>query len=128
MSLLTRLLLAVLLIVTASAFAQKTIAITSPDAQIKFWLSTDSNGLFYKIAYKGVLMADKSRLNISFKEGGAFNNKLAVIAASPKKLTEDYELITGKTSKVHSECNQVIIPVTEQTGSKRRLEVESARV
>ena len=124
MSVLKRLLLAVLLLATANTFAQKNIAITSPDAQIKFWLSTDSNGLFYKITYKGVLMADKSRLNISFQEGGAFNNKLALIAASPKRLTEDYELTTGKTSKVHSECNQVIIPVTEQTGNRRRLAIE----
>jgi alpha-glucosidase len=113
-----------LLLVSANTFAKKIIAITSPDAKIKLWLSSDNNGLYYRVTYKGVLMLDNSRMNISFKEGGPFNNNLTISSAKPEKLTEDYELITGKTSKVHSECNRIIVPVTEQTGAKRTLDVE----
>jgi alpha-glucosidase len=104
--------------------AQKTITVTSPDAKIKFWLTTDNDGLYYKIAYKGVLMVDKSRMNISFKEGGAFNNNLQITSAKPERITEDYELITGKASKVHSESNRVLVPVTEKSGAKRKLDIE----
>jgi alpha-glucosidase len=124
MSVLQRLLFFIFLLISANVFAKKTITVTSPDTKIKFWLSTDSDGLYYRIAYKGILMVDVSRPNISFKEGGPFNHSLVITSANSKRLTEDYELITGKASKVHSDCNQVIIPVTEQTGAKRNLNIE----
>ena len=124
MSVLKRLLFAMFLLLAVNSFAKKVITITSPDAKIKFWLSTDKDGLYYRVAYKGILMVDISRLNISFKEGGAFNHDLVIVPANPERLTEDYELIIGKASKVHSECNRVIIPVTEQTGAKRNLDIE----
>jgi alpha-glucosidase len=119
-----RVLFFIFLLISANALAKNIITITSPDKQIKFWLSTDNNGLYYKVAYKGTLMVDNSRLNISFKEGGLFNHNLLIAAAKPERLTEDYELVTGKASKVHSECNRVVIPVTEQSGDKRTLNVE----
>jgi alpha-glucosidase len=119
-----RLTFIVFFLISTNSFAKKVISVTSPDAKIKFWLSTDKDGLYYKVAYKGVLMIDKSRLNLTFKEGGTFNSNLVITSANPERLTEDYELITGKTSKVHSECNRVIIPVNEQAGLKRELEIE----
>ncbi|WP_428328912.1 glycoside hydrolase family 97 protein [Mucilaginibacter sp.] len=119
-----RLLLFTVLFYATNSFASKIIAVTSPDSRIKFWLSTDHDGLFYKVAYKGVVMADRSRLSISFKEGGTFNHNLVMASANAERLTEDYELITGKASKIHSEYNRVIIPVTEQSGLKRQLNIE----
>jgi len=124
MLLLKRLQFIMFLLVSANTFASKIVAITSPDAKIKFWLSTDKSGLYYKVTYKGILMLDNSRLNISFKEGGIFNTNLSIADAKPERLTDDYELTTGKTSKVHSECNRVIIPVTEKTGLKRTIAIE----
>ena len=112
------------LLLSANAFAKKIIILTSPDTKIKFWLSTDKDGLYYKISYKGILMVDNSRLNIVFKEGGAFNNSLVIAPANQERLTDDYTLLIGKTSKVHSECNRIIVPVTEQTGPRRKLEIE----
>ena len=124
MSLLNRCTLVVLLLFSANAFAKKTITVTSPDAKIKFWLSTDNDGLFYKVEYKGVLMMDNSRMRLVFKEGGAFDHNLEISAAKPERLTEDYELVTGKASKIHSECNRVIVPVRETGGAKRNLDIE----
>ena len=124
MTILKRLLFFACLFVASNAIAKQVITITSPDGRIKFWLNTDDKGLFYKVSYKGTLMMDVSRMNLSFKEGGTFNNKLVISAATPEKLTEDYELITGKASKVHSECNRVIVPVREISGAKRNLEIE----
>jgi alpha-glucosidase len=114
----------VMLLLSAKAFAGKPIMVTSPDNQIKFWLNTDNQGLVYKVVYKGVLMVDNSRLNISFKEGGSFNSNLTIKATKPELLAEDYELMTGKASKIHSECNRVTVPVTEQLGAKRTLNIE----
>lgn len=115
---------AMLLLVCTNCFAGTVINISSPDAKIKFSLSNDKEGLYYKITYKGVVMVDRSRLGISFKEGGAFKLNLSISAAKSERLVEDYSLITGKASKVHSECNRVLIPVAEQTGDKRLLNIE----
>ena len=124
MLVLKRFFLAVLLLVSAGAFAKKTITVTSPDENIKFWLSTDDNGLYYKVSYKGTLMMDKSRMRLIFKEGGEFNHNLEVTSAKAGLITEDYELITGKASKIHSESNRVLIPVKELGGDKRMLNIE----
>ena len=118
-----RIVLAMLLL-NANVFASKIITVASPDQQIKFWLSTDSQGLYYKVAYKGILMVDHSPLNISFKEGGIFNQGLMLMPAKTERLTEDYELITGKASKIHSECNRITIPVYERSGIRRTLNME----
>jgi hypothetical protein len=41
----------VLLLVSANVFAGKTITVKSPDAKIKFLLSSDKDGLFYEVSY-----------------------------------------------------------------------------
>jgi alpha-glucosidase len=119
-----RLLIIICLLASANAFAAPLIKISSPDAKITFWLSADRDGLYYRVSYKGVLMLDKSRLSIGFKEGGTFNHDLITGSAHSEKMAEDYQLITGKASRVHSECNRVVIPVTERTGTKRTLDIE----
>ena len=121
---LRRLALMVCLLYSANAFAKKVISISSPDNQIKFLLSTDNGGLYYQVFYKGVLMVDHSRLNIVFKEGGAFNKDLMISFAASESVTEDYDLLIGKTSKVHSESNRVLVPVAESGGLKRHLDIE----
>jgi alpha-glucosidase len=115
---------AMLLFFCADSFAARVITVASPDARIKFTLSTDDKGLFYRVTYKGVLMVDRSRLNISFKEGGSFSHNLQIASAKTENLVEDYTLIGGKSSKVHSDCNRALVPVAELTGDKRALNIE----
>lgn len=112
------------LLATASTFANKVITVTSPDNQIQFSLSSDNGGLYYRVFYKGILMVDRSRLNIVFKEGGGFDHKLVAGFTKTEKLTDDYSLFIGKTSKVHSECNRALVSFSEQTGATRKLNIE----
>jgi len=119
-----RLMVVLFLLISANALANKIVTLTSPDSKIKFFLSTDKDGLYYRVTYKGIVMVDKSRLNISFKEGGAFNNNLLMAAANPQRITEDYNLLIGKTNKVHSENNRLLVPVTEQSGPRRTMDIE----
>ncbi|MDP9048648.1 MAG: glycoside hydrolase family 97 catalytic domain-containing protein, partial [Bacteroidota bacterium] len=124
MHFISRFFIVLFLMISANVLAEKIIIVTSPDAKIRFWLSSDKDGLYYKVSYQGILMVDKSRLNISFKEGGIFNRNLIISSAQPERLTEDYDLIIGKASKVHSECNRVSVPIREQTGAGRLLNIE----
>ncbi len=124
MSPVSRFFILLFLAISANALAAKTITVTSPDSRIKFSLSSDKAGLYYSVSYKGVLMVGKSRLNISFKEGGKFNNSLITSSAHPERITDDYQLIIGKVSKVHSESNRIIIPVKESGGAQRTLDIE----
>ena len=124
MPFLRRVALMICLLSSLNAFAKKTVTVTSPDNNIKFLLRTDNAGLYYQVFYKGVLLVDNSRLNLVFKESGAFNNGLTISPAQPERITEDYDLLIGKTSKVHSESNRILVPVAEQGGLKRHLDIE----
>ena len=116
----------VLLFVATSinVFAQCGLTVTSPDKNIRFGLSINKSGLVYKVSYKGNLLFDASRLNISFEKGGAFANNLKLEKHQLQHLEENYNLIVGKNSKVHSECNQLLVSVSEKSGLKRQLQVE----
>ena len=119
-----RLVLLCCIFCTVSAFAGNIVTVNSPDSKIKFWMGTDQHGLYYRVSYKGILMVDKSRLSISFKEGGTFNNSLVILAVNTEKVSEDYSLFIGKTSKVHSESNRILVPVNEQSGLKRQMNID----
>jgi alpha-glucosidase len=121
---LRRLTLLICLLSPVYTFAAKIFTVSSPDTRIKFSLSADKDGLYYTVAFKGALMIDKSRLRLVFKEGGEFGKGIDISAAMPDKLTDDYSLLIGKTSQVHSECNRLLVSITEKQGLKRKLEVE----
>jgi hypothetical protein len=71
----SRVLIIASVLLCASAFARD-INVTSPDKKIRFTLSADEQGLTYRVYYKGNAVINQSRLNISFKEGGAFSRQL----------------------------------------------------
>jgi alpha-glucosidase len=119
-----RLTILLLLISVSGAFAKQDISITSPDKKIKFNLTKDASGLIYNVSYKGQLLVDNSRLSISFKEGGTFGQNISIGKPEFKKMEETYDLIVGKSNRVHSVSNEVMIPVTETGGLKRQLNIE----
>jgi alpha-glucosidase len=119
-----RLTILFLLITVSSTFAKESITVTSPDKKIEFSLSKDQLGLIYHVSYKGQLLVDNSRLSISFKEGGTFGKDITLGKPAFKKMEETYDLIIGKSSKVHSLSNEVMIPMTEDAGLKRQLNIE----
>lgn len=102
----------------------KQITISSPDKQIKFSIGTDASGLFYSVNYRGEQIVAKSPLKISFVQGGAFGAGLKTGAVKTDHLQEDYQLIIGKASKIHSDCNRLLLPVQETGGLHRKLTIE----
>ncbi len=110
--------------ITANVSAKNNLTVISPDKNIRFELQTDQAGLIYQVTYKGIVLLDYSRLNISFQNGGAFTSGLSLNRPQLQHLEENYNLIVGKTSKVYSACNQLLVSVTENSGLKRQLNLE----
>ena len=120
----SRLTLLFLFITVSCTFAKPGISISSPDKKITFSLDKDESGLIYHLNYKGQLLIEKSRLTLSFKAGGAFGKDITIGQPNFKKLEETYELVIGKSSRIHSLSNEMMIPVTENSGLKRQLNIE----
>ncbi len=104
--------------------ALQIVKLASPNQQIIMLLGADAKGLYYQVTYQGKLLMDTSRLSLVLKESGGFSQRLQLTASATRQLAEDYELVTGKASKVHSVCNQKVITVTELTGAKRTSRLE----
>jgi alpha-glucosidase len=124
MSTISRLLSFLLLLIAPYALTAKAVVITSPDGAIKFSLEGDRAGLVYRVSYKGNLLVNDSRLSLSFKEGGEFGKNVSLGTPVFQKMEEDYDLIVGKASHVHSLSNEVMVPVTETNGLRRELNIE----
>ena len=124
MSTISRLLSFFLLLATTSTLAKTGVTITSPDKNISFKLNANQSGLIYRVSYKGNLLVNDSRLSISFKRGGEFGSNVSLGKPIFRKMEEEYDLIVGKASHVHSLSNEVMVPVIETGGLKRTLNVE----
>ncbi|MBS1523314.1 MAG: glycoside hydrolase family 97 protein [Bacteroidetes bacterium] len=107
-----------------SAFAKSGLIVSSPDKKITFMLDKDASGMFYTVTYKGQLLVDKSRLSLSFKEGGEFGKDITFGKSSSKKMEETYDLVIGKSSHIHSLSNELMVPVMENIGLKRQINIE----
>ncbi|HZX59944.1 MAG TPA: glycoside hydrolase family 97 N-terminal domain-containing protein, partial [Mucilaginibacter sp.] len=119
-----RVIICLLSLISVSAFAGQNVTITSPDKNISFKLDAKQSGLVYRVSYKGNLLVNDSRLSISFKKGGEFGSNPTLGKPVFKKMEEEYDLIVGKASHVHSLSNEVMVPVMETEGLKRTLNIE----
>ncbi len=115
---------ALLLLFCQQIYALQKVSITSPDKKIVFNLGIEQDELVYWVSYKGKLLIGRSPLHISFLEGGNFSGKIRLGVPIKKRLTETYTLITGKASKVLSDCNSAIVPVTAQGEGIKNLNLE----
>src|SRR5581483_2178003 len=91
---------------------------------IVFKLDAGQGGLLYTVSYKDNTLIQDSRLSISFKNGGQFGWNLKLGKPVFKEVAENYDLIVGRSSHVHSVSNDVIVPLIEVAGAKRELELE----
>lgn len=118
------LLIILVLLTSQKLFAQQRVNIASPDKKIEFKLSIEQQELVYRVNYKGRLLIARSPLHISFQEGGDFNPQPRLGKAVKKRLTETYTLITGKASKVFSDCNSAVVPIMAQGEGIRQINLE----
>jgi len=101
--------------------AQSKITLKSPDGKLIFSLRITKATPVYQVIYKGQILVDDSELGLDFQKSGAFGSGIKPGKAVFTDVDENYELAVGKTKKVHNVHRQAIIPLLEDTGTKRKI-------
>lgn len=117
-----------LIINTNTLFAQNKISIKSPDQNIVFNFKLNKSAPSYQVTYKGKVLVDYSTLGLAFKEDGNFSDALTAGKPVFKKSDETYELPVGKTKIVHSQYEEVTIPLTKSNGQTKKQVSVAVRV
>jgi alpha-glucosidase len=105
------------------AKAQKNIRVASPDGNIVFTFRLDNKIPQYAVIYMGKPIIDYSNLSLVFDDG-RFESNLKLNKPVYTDTTEEYDLIVGKTSRVHTHYKAVIIPLEETITPFRKIDLE----
>ncbi len=100
-------------------FAQKKVMVFSPDKQITLVFNITSGHPEYGVTYKNKKLVEHSTLGLTFAGDDFFGNDLETGPITLTDGIDDYELPEGKTSKVHDTYKEVLIPMKEQNGKER---------
>jgi alpha-glucosidase len=100
--------------IVVPSMAQRNIVLSSPDGKIGFQFTSVRKELVYSITYKGKPVIEKSPVSLSFN-GRTFGNSVTILPAKFRDGVEDYELVVGKTRKVHDSYREAIIPLESET-------------
>jgi len=101
--------------------AQSKITLKSPDGKLIFSFRITKEAPVYQVIYNGKTLVDDSELGLDFKETGAFGPGLKLGKPVFTEVNENYELLVGKTKNVHHVHRQVVLPLFEDTGAKRKI-------
>ncbi len=112
-----------LLILFWSGCAHDKIRVTSPDKNITFNFRLSDNSPLYSLRYKGKKILGDSRLGLTFEKTGSLDSNLEVLKPVYSQGTDDYSLVVGKTSHVHDQYNEEIIPLRETIPPFRRVNI-----
>ena len=108
------------LIICIPVNAQKNINLTSPDGNISFSFKLVNKTMNYNVAFKQKKLIDNSSLGLQF-ENDNFNSNLKIKKPVYRDTTEDYDLVVGKTSHVHTHYKEVTIPLEETATPFRKI-------
>lgn len=92
--------------------AQSKISLSSPDKNIVFSFLLKNKKATYAVTYKGKIVVDPSEIALEFNNT-SFENNLRINKPIFKNTTEDYDLVVGKTRRVHDEYKEVTIPLQQ---------------
>ena len=95
--------------------AQQEIKLGSPGGQLQFLFRLRKQAAEYSIRFKGTTLINYSTLSLQFKET-LFGNNLRLNKPLFRDTTEDYTLVVGKTTQVHTRYREVSLPL-EQTAA-----------
>src|ERR1700749_436431 len=98
--------------------AQKNVRLASPDGRLVFGFFVKNNAAFYDVSFKNQPLIEHSTLRLEF-DNGMFGDNIKNGKPVFREADEDYQLFTGKAKKVHERFDEVIIPLQENSSSKK---------
>jgi alpha-glucosidase len=107
--------------ISFALYAQKNIKITSPDKQLSFSFHITEDGPLYNVSFNNKPIINNSVLSLNFIGTGEFRKKVKASKPVFRDGQEDYELIVGKTKKVHDTYREVLIPLEETISPFRKI-------
>lgn len=121
MKMLTKLICLFLILWSTQSHAQ-TVKVASPNGNLVFNFKLVNKAAFYSVSFKGKTIIDYSSLSLDF-DNGNFQNNLKLNKPTYKDTTEDYDLVVGKTSHVHTRYKEVTLPLEEALAPKRKINI-----
>ena len=104
------------------ASARTNVQLASPDGKLRFSLMLEKAHPVYTIRYGGQSLVQPSPLSLVF-DSGAFGADLKMEKPVFRTVEETYELIVGKSKKVHSLSKEVCIPLVESRPPFRKIKL-----
>lgn len=115
--------LTVLLSVSTAGAYGRDYTVKSPDGNTVFTLTLSEGSLpKYSISYKNTMIIRDGEMGFIF-DSGEFGKDIKAGKAEKTSGTETYDLITGKCSHVEDRYNGMTIPLIENGGAARRIDI-----
>lgn len=109
----------ILLMVSTCSTVEQEYNISSPDKNIRVTYHTETSQ--YSISYKNEIVITNSKLGV-VREDADFSKGLVVKGVSaPSEVTDNYELLTGKKSKIAYTATEQVIETVSSSGEKMNI-------
>lgn len=115
-------LLCFLCILFCSSLKSQNVHVTSPNGNIVFNFKLHNKAALYGVSFKNKTIIDYSSLSLEF-DNGKIENNLKLHKPFYRDTTEDYDLVVGKTSHVHTRYKEVTIPLEEIDAPRRKINI-----
>src|SRR4030095_13824974 len=102
-------------------FAQKKIALSSPDGNIQYSFFLKDKMPFYNVSYKNKPIIENSALGLEFLGHGELKKNLVAKKPVLRDGVEEYQLVVAKTSKVRDPFKEAIITLEENISPFRKI-------
>lgn len=111
-----------ILLIEVSSFlhAQNKVQLISPSGELNFSFGLLNTSPVYSATFKNKTLIENSPLSLQFSDDDFSKN---IVLGKPvyKDTTEDYDLVVGKTSHVHTHYKEVKIPLLEKLQPQRKI-------
>jgi len=112
------LLVIIISIFSCKGFAQTNIKLASPNGNLIFNLRIINKSLTYDVIFKNKKLIENSLINLQFDDG-ELNKSIHSGRPIFRDTTEDYDLVVGKTSHVHTHYKEVTLPLESLSNGKK---------
>jgi len=99
-------------------------AVQSPDGNLKITLSQPDGQLCFSVEFKGETLLEPSPIGMDFDKA-FFGKDLSFKTAKVEKIVDDYTMLTGKASHIHSESNGLKLTLIDPDGLRLELHLRA---